>query len=390
MLRPTSAQTSSLNRAQKDAVEHGDGPLLVLAGAGSGKTRVITYRIVRLVERGVPPAAICALTFTNKAAAEMRSRVDRMLVGPSKPQAGRAAAGALTICTFHAFGLEVLSRERKALGGPFTIFDRGDQTALIKQLLREAGRDRTFDSEVVLARISSAKNALVAPERLRVREGDEYDQVTREIFPRYRDALRRYRAFDFDDLVCEVACLWRKLSDVRARWQERFLHVLVDEYQDTNRAQLEVLQLLCAARKNVCAVGDDDQSIYGWRGAEVRNILEFDRHFEGARVVKLEQNYRSTMPILAVANAVVARRRDSKWPKVLFTEATGGAPVRLGIAATADVEAAWVAREIRRFVRDLGKRRRDIAVLYRSNGQASAVEEALREQGIAHRVVGGM
>ncbi len=383
-----------LNRAQGEAVEHGDGPLLVLAGAGSGKTRVITHRIARLVERGVPARAIVALTFTNKAAGEMRDRVAAIL-GKAPAPSGRSGAArganarALVVSTFHSFGLMVLGREREAVGGRFTIFDQGDQTALVKQLLRDAGADRAYDAAAVLGRISNAKNSFLSAEELPEREGDAYDEITKTIYPRYQSALRQYRAFDFDDLVCEVARLWRDREDIRARWQGETLHVLVDEYQDTNRAQLEMLRLLCGERRNVCAVGDDDQAIYGWRGADVRNILDFERHFDGARVVKLEQNYRSYAPILAVANAVIAKRTDSKWRKELFTERAGGRSVRVAAAPTPEIEAAWVGREIRRLLREEGKRPRDIAVLYRSNGQSRLLEETLREQGVAHRVVGG-
>ncbi len=395
---PPTASPPRLNPAQRQAVEHGEGPLLVLAGAGSGKTRVITHRIARLIEQGVPSRAIVALTFTNKAAAEMRERVDAVFEGGRaakktgarkgrSPSAGDASAA--TICTFHAFGLMVLGREREAVGGRFTIFDQGDQTALVKQLLRDAGADRTYDASAVLARISNAKNAFLAADELPEHDGDAYDEITKVVFPRYQAALRQYRAFDFDDLVCEVARLWRERADVRARWQDAYLHVLVDEYQDTNRAQLEMLRLLCGERRNVCAVGDDDQAIYGWRGADVRNILEFERHFVGASVIKLEQNYRSRAPILAVANAVIAKRTDSKWRKVLFTERSGGGAVQVAVAQTPESEAGWVAREVRRLIRDEGKRPRDIAVLYRSNGQSRLLEETLREQGVSHRVVGG-
>jgi DNA helicase-2/ATP-dependent DNA helicase PcrA len=395
---PPTASPTRLNPAQRQAVEHGDGPLLVLAGAGSGKTRVITHRIARLIEQGVPARAIVALTFTNKAAGEMRERVSAVFEGARTAKGGTARKGrtrpaadasAATICTFHAFGLMVLGRERDAVGGRFTIFDQGDQTALVKQLLRDAGADRTYDAAAVLARISNAKNAFLAADQLPEHDGDAYDEITKVVFPRYQAALRQYRAFDFDDLVCEVARVWRERADVRARWQGEYLHVLVDEYQDTNRAQLEMLRLLCGERRNVCAVGDDDQAIYGWRGADVRNILEFEQHFVGASVVKLEQNYRSRAPILAVANAVIARRTDSKWRKVLFTERAGGSAVRVAVAQTPESEAAWVAREIRGMIRDEGMRPREIAVLYRSNGQSRLLEETLREQGVSHRVVGG-
>jgi DNA helicase-2/ATP-dependent DNA helicase PcrA len=383
----SSVPSPSLNPAQHEAVEHGEGPLLVLAGAGSGKTRVITHRIVRLIERGIPPQAIVALTFTNKAAGEMRERVSAMLSG--RPGARGAGGRALTVTTFHSFGLRVLEREREALGGAFTIFDQGDQISLVKQLLRAAGADRAYDAQAVLARISNAKNAFLPASDLPEREGDAYDEIAKLLYPRYQAALRQYKALDFDDLVCEVARLWRENDDARGRWRAKFLHVLVDEYQDTNRAQLEMLRLLAGAQGNVCAVGDDDQAIYGWRGADVRNILDFDGHFAGARVIKLEQNYRSTAPVLAVANAVIAKRVDAKWRKVLFTERPGGDKVKLAVAPTPEVEATWVGRQVRRLVREEGRRPRDVAVLYRSNGQSRLIEEALREQGIGHRVVGG-
>jgi DNA helicase-2/ATP-dependent DNA helicase PcrA len=376
-----------LNPAQRDAVEHGDGPVLVLAGAGSGKTRVITHRITRLVERGVPPAAIVALTFTNKAAGEMRERVARML-----GKGASSTARALTVSTFHSFGLGVLQRERSSVGGTFTIFDQGDTTSLVKQLLRAAGADRSYDAQAVLARISNAKNAFQSTEDLPDKEGDAYDEITKAIYPRYQAALRQYKAFDFDDLVCAVARLWQEDAAVRVRWQDKYLYVLVDEYQDTNRAQLEMLRLLCGEKRNVCAVGDDDQAIYGWRGADVRNILDFEGHFAGARVIKLEQNYRSRMSILSVANAVIAKRTDAKWRKVLFSDRGTGESnekVRVASASTPEVEATWVGRQIRRLLREDGKRASDVAVLYRSNGQSKLIEEALREQGVPHRVVGG-
>jgi superfamily I DNA/RNA helicase len=373
-----------LNRAQRNAVEHESGPLLVLAGAGSGKTRVITHRIVRLIERGIPPAAIVALTFTNKAAGEMRDRVTTML-----GKRAETSAQAPTIGTFHSFGLTVLACEREAIGGPFTIFDQGDQLSLVKQLLRAAGAERAYDAQAVLSRISSAKNAFLTAERMPERTGDAYDEIAKLLYPDYCAALRRYKAFDFDDLVCEVALLLVRSEEARARWQRKFLHVLVDEYQDTNKAQLELLRLLAGERRNVCAVGDDDQAIYGWRGADVHNVLDFEMHFPGARVVKLEQNYRSRAPILAVANAVIANRSDSKWRKELFTDRAGGENVIHAVAPTPEVEAGWVGREVRRLLREARVPAREVAVLYRSNAQSRVIEETLREQGIAHRVVGG-
>jgi DNA helicase-2/ATP-dependent DNA helicase PcrA len=392
-----------LNPAQREAIEHHTGPLLVLAGAGSGKTRVITERIARLIERGVPASAILALTFTNKAAGEMAERVAKIL--------GKKAASGATISTFHSFGLRVLEREKKALGGTFTIFDQGDCLALVKELLgridparllsssaprsvprvARAASDagRRFDAAAVAARISNAKNAFTAPEDFVPREGDEYDEVTQIVYPRYQAALRSFRAFDFDDLVCEVARIWSQRPDVLERWQKTYRYILVDEYQDTNRAQLELLRLLAAEHKNICVVGDDDQAIYAWRGADVRNILEFEDQFAGTRVVKLEQNYRSRAPILAVANAVIAKRTDARHKKVLFTDKPGGDKPLVVVAETPEAEAAWVAREARRQIQEERRRAREIAILYRSNGQAKLLEEALREQGVPHRVVGG-
>jgi superfamily I DNA/RNA helicase len=373
-----------LNPAQARAVGHRDGPLLVLAGAGSGKTRVITHRIAKLLESGIPANAIVAVTFTNKAAGEMRERIAQVL-GPR----GKKTALALTISTFHSFGLGVLTKERTALGGAFTIFDQGDAIGVVKDILRRIDAGKPFDASAVLSRISNAKNAMLAPEDFEEHEGDAYDEIAREAYPKYVEALRAYRAFDFDDLVCEVARLWKRRADILARWQERYRYVMVDEYQDTNRAQLDLLRMLAAGHRNICVVGDDDQSIYGWRGADVRNILEFEEHFPGAEVVKLEQNYRSRAPILAVANAVIAKRQDSKYRKTLFTDRAGGDVVQVGLAATPEIEAGWVAREIKRRHVDDKTPLREMAVLYRSNLQGKALEEALREHAVSYRVLGG-
>ena len=374
----------TLNPAQREAVEHFKGPMLVLAGAGSGKTRVITHRVARLIARGVPAKSITAVTFTNKAAAEMRERIAKT-VGDAR------VAKQLTISTFHSFGLGVLTRERATLGngGAFTIFDQGDSLGCVKELLSRIDYGKRFDAGEIASRISNAKNAFLAPEELPEREGDDYDAITKIVYPRYQSALNAFGAYDFDDLVCEVARVWKARPDVLARWQEKCPFLLVDEYQDTNRAQLEVLRLLAGESKNLCVVGDDDQSIYGCRGADVRNILDFDEHFPGAKIVKLEQNYRSVKPVLDVANAVIERRSDSKHRKVLFTDRAGGDKVQVRVAASPESEAQWVAIEIARTMRDEHVAPREIAVLYRSNGQAKALEEALREHTVPHRVVGG-
>ena len=387
-----------LNPAQKQAVEHQFGPLLVLAGAGSGKTRVITQRIVRLVERGVPEGAICALTFTNKAAGEMAERISHAL-GKGAPRKGKAPAsrrggatslGArpMTISTFHSFGLMVLGEERRKAKQPFTIFDQGDCLAALKEVMRTIDGGRRFDVPAIMARISNAKNAFQAPEDLPDSD-DPYEEITKIVYPRYQAALRAFSAYDFDDLVCEVARVWKERPDVLKRWQERFHFLLVDEYQDTNRAQLELLRLLAQGHKNICVVGDDDQSIYAWRGADVRNILDFEEHFAGATVVKLEQNYRSVKPIISVANAVIAKRVDVRHRKVLFTEKDSNTKVLLGAAPSPDAEAAYVVRELKRKMRDEGMRPKQAAVLYRSNGQAKLLEEQLRSEGVPYRLVGG-
>ncbi len=384
-----------LNPAQARAVEHQNGPLLILAGAGSGKTRVITQRIARLLERGIPPSAILALTFTNKAAGEMNERVRANAAGRGDDASARRSKRPpldprqVTITTFHSFGLGVLTRERAAVGGSFTIFDQGDCLGAVKEILRTIDAGRRLDAPAILARISNAKNAFLTTDDLPDREGDEYDEITRLVFPRYEAALRGFRAFDFDDLVCGTARLWRDRPDVLARWRERFRYILVDEYQDTNRAQLELLLQLAGEHRNICVVGDDDQSIYAWRGADVRNILEFEDQFPGAVVVKLEQNYRSRAPIIAVANAVIAKKSDQRHQKVLFTERGGDAKVRAAVAPTPEVEAAWVARQVDDLVRGDHVRASEVAVLYRSNGPSAALEEALRERGSAHRVLGG-
>jgi len=368
-----------MNPAQQEAVEHQNGPLLVLAGAGSGKTRVITHRIARLLERGVPAHMVCALTFTNKAAGEMAERVHGIVRG----------AKGLVISTFHSFGLMVLGREKKSLGGTFTIFDQGDCLALVKDLMSRTDAGRAFDAAAVATRISNAKNAFLSPEELMERPGDDYDEITKVIYPKYQSSLRSFKAYDFDDLVCEVARLWKSRDDIRDRWQKEFLYVLVDEYQDTNRAQFEVLRLLTERHKNICVVGDDDQSIYAWRGADVRNILDFEEHYPGAKIVKLEQNYRSASPILAVANAVIAKRADSKYKKFLFTDKPGGEKVKIGVAPSPESEAQYVAKEMRRLIREENRKPKDLAVLYRSNGQAKVIEEQLREHGVPYRMIGG-
>ncbi len=374
--------TKGLNPEQRAAVEHGEGPLLVLAGAGSGKTRVITHRVANLMEAGVGGEAILAVTFTNKAAGEMRERLQRM-VGP--------AARAVTMSTFHALGLsmlrEELGRGRKGKGARFVIYDTGDQLACLRTLAGRLRLRRTYDLEAVLARISAWKNAFVEPGA--TPEGDDdYAQVAAIFYPAYEEALRALAAVDFDDLVVRPTRMLEREPACRERWAGRFRHVLVDEYQDTNGSQLRMLRALAGGHRNLCVVGDDDQAIYGWRGAEVRHILEFERDFAPCKVVALERNYRSVARVLELANAVIAGNA-ARHPKRLVPTREAGPAVRLVVLEDGDAEAAWVAEEIEARLRERRFRPGQVAVLYRSNRLAQALETGLRAQRVPYRVLGG-
>ncbi|HET6612522.1 MAG TPA: UvrD-helicase domain-containing protein, partial [Kofleriaceae bacterium] len=359
---------TGLNPPQREAVEISGGPLLVVAGAGSGKTRVITHRIAHLLAAGIPPTAICALTFTNKAAAEMRARIAALIGDP-------AAAKKLTIGTFHALGLTILKAEKKALGlsRGFTIYDTADQLGVIRELLRKIATDRRYDVRAILARISLAKNTFAAPGHIPNPSDEgpgssptgEYDLITAEVYPRYQEALAAYAAFDFDDLICAPLALFDRDPEASARWRRRFHHVLVDEFQDTNRAQLAFVRHLVADHDNLFAVGDADQSIYRWRGADPKNIDLLEKAFPALRVVVLDQNYRSTPTILAGANAVIAHNTHRR-EKNLWSDRAPGEPITVAVAADPGAEAQFVAAEIEALVAD-GRRRSDIAVLYRSN-----------------------
>ena len=373
---------STLNPPQREAVTTTEGPLLVLAGAGSGKTRVIAHRVAWLLQQGVDPDAILAVTFTNKAAGEMRERV-AALAGPPGVD--------VFVSTFHSFGLWLLGEEHRAAGLPrrFAICDAGDQAALVKRAMREVRvDDRSFDAGRVLALVSRAKNE--GKKRIVPRpegQGDDYDLVAAEVYPRYEQALRAQRAVDFDDLIVRPVELLAGDPALRAKYQARFRYVLVDEYQDTNVAQLELLKQLGGERRNVCAVGDDDQAIYGWRGAEVRNILRFERHFPGAKEVRLEQNYRSTGHILACANGVIGKNAHRKAKRLWTAEGPGDRVKVLAFEQEED-EARFVAEQIAR-QRGEGRPFDHFAVLYRLNAQSRPIEEALREAQMPHVVHGG-
>jgi superfamily I DNA/RNA helicase len=373
-----------LNSAQQQAVEHGDGPLLILAGAGSGKTRVITQRIASLIGRGVRPSSIVAVSFTNKAATEMAERM--------VPLVGSARAGRIRMSTFHRFGLTLLKEEARAadLDGRFVIFDQADSIGVVKEILRESYHGtaaRRFDPMAVLARISNWKAAMVAP--CDVAESDfDYDTAARDAYPEYEARLRAMRALDFDDLICRPVRLLRENPDVRSRWQRKIAHLLVDEFQDTSGVQLQLVKLLANRTRNVCVVGDDDQSIYSWRGADVGNILEFESHFPGATLVKLEKNYRSRAPILEVANAVIAGSEGRRHSKRLHAAREGGDAVRICSSESPRGEAQFVTREIGGLCKEHVPPEQ-IAVLYRSNLQARLIEEELTAAGIPYRLFGG-
>jgi DNA helicase-2/ATP-dependent DNA helicase PcrA len=373
---------ADLNPAQREAVLHVDGPLLVVAGAGSGKTRVLTHRVAHLIEaHGIKPNEILAITFTNKAATEMRERLERML---------GYTARAIWILTFHAACGRMLRREAERLGyrSNFTIYDQADQVRLVKACLEELGKDpKRFTPRGIHSQISNAKNQLITPDEYTARVSSFWDQTVAEVYELYQRRLFRSNAVDFDDILMLTVQVLERFPEARERWQTAFRHVLVDEYQDTNHAQYRFLQLLAEKHRNVFAVGDPDQSIYAFRGADIRNILDFERDFGGAGVVALEQNYRSTNRILEAANAVIDNNRDRK-PKRLWSELGEGDPVEVVEVEDEHAEARFVAAEIARQV-ESGTSASEIAVFYRTNAQSRVLEDVLVRQGVPYQVIGG-
>ena len=378
-----------LNPQQRLAVETTEGPLLILAGAGSGKTRVITYRIAHLIENvGVSPDAILAVTFTNKAAAEMAERVEKLVGGSLLRQPW--------ISTFHSFCVRVLRRDIEALKDgfrrDFVIYDESDQQLVVKAAMRRLGLDdKQMKPSAVLARISWAKNHMRDPIEVYQSSADPKSERVAHIYEIYRQELRKANALDFDDLLLEAVRLLREATEVRERYQRRFEYILVDEYQDTNRPQYELMRLLAGARHNLCVVGDEDQSIYSWRGADIRNILEFEQDFPEAKIVRLEQNYRSTQNILQAASAVVANNVRRKG-KTLWTSRQGGTKLGYYEAPDGENEALFVADVINKYAQEGAlSEGRDAraAVLYRTNSQSRLFEEALRRYGLKYHVVGG-
>ncbi|MDQ4131271.1 MAG: exodeoxyribonuclease V subunit gamma, partial [Actinomycetota bacterium] len=379
---PPDALLEGLNEAQREAVIHGEGPLLILAGAGSGKTRVLTHRIAHLLQSGRAQAGeILAITFTNKAAEEMRERVGALV--------GRRAR-AMWVMTFHSACARMLRAEAQRLGytSGFSIYDEADSLRLVKRCLEELDVDtKRFPPRGIRRQISDSKNALLDAAGYRERISSFFEQTAADVYGLYERRLHAANAMDFDDLLLRCVNLLELFGEVRERHQRSFRHILVDEYQDTNRAQYRWLQLLAGERRNLCVVGDDDQSIYRFRGADIRNILDFEDDFPDARVIRLEQNYRSTQTILSAANAIVAHNRARK-AKALWTDLGEGEPVRVRELQDEHAEARFVAGEVERLV-DEGGSRDEVAVFYRTNAQSRVLEDTLVRYGVAYQVIGG-
>lgn len=374
---------ADLNEEQREAALYFDGPLLILAGAGSGKTRVLTYRIALLVgNRGVDTARILAITFTNKAAEEMRGRIHD-LVGPR--------SGAIWVSTFHSACSRILRRESERLGyrRGFVIYDDEDQLRLIGHIMRDRNIDtKRFTPRLVRSLIEDAKNEMIDPDAYAKKVGDELTEVVGDVYSAYQSQLMRNNAMDFNDLLLNAIAVFELYPMVLEHYQERFSFVNVDEYQDTNPAQYRLVRLLADRHRNLCVVGDDDQGIYSWRGADLRNILEFERDYPDARVVRLERNYRSSRNILEAANHVVSHI-GSRKEKRLWTEREEGELIGYFRAPTGDDEASFVAVEASRLIEEKGYENRDIAVFYRTNAQSRIFEERLLRFGLPYKIVGG-
>jgi DNA helicase-2/ATP-dependent DNA helicase PcrA len=373
-----------LNPAQRDAVEHIDGPLLIVAGPGSGKTRVITHRIAYLVKNvGISPGRIAAVTFTNRAAREMRLRLDNLLGGRAKQ---------LTAGTFHGMCVMILRRDGEAIGLPkdFVIMDGDDQLQLIKSSMELSEVDpKKFPPRSILNAISSAKTQLLGPEGVAQRANGYYDEIVQRIYAQYQAELTRSHGVDFDDLLSKTIELFRRAPEVRDKWRERYIHLMVDEFQDTNTAQYEIAKELAAKYQNLAVVGDPDQSIYSWRNADIRNILSFKQDYPTAKIVNLSENYRSTGTILSAARAVISSN-SQRLKQDLFTNNEKGRPITVTEAHTEDEEAQFVIQEVDRLTRDDGFSLRDCVVTYRVNAQSRALEEACLRYGVPYKLIGGV
>ena len=376
---------STLNPQQQEAVYHTEGPLLILAGAGSGKTRVLTHRIAYLIDKkGINPWNILAITFTNKAASEMRERVDKIVGFGSE---------SVWVSTFHSTCVRILRRYIDRLGYDtrFAIYDTEDQKTLMKEVCRKLNIDTKKTKErSLLAQISHAKDELITPDEMELNAGGDFvKKKVAEVYREYQAALRRNNALDFDDLIVKTVELFQNCGDVLENYQERFRYIMVDEYQDTNTVQFELIRLLAMKYKNLCVVGDDDQSIYKFRGANIYNILNFEKHFEDAKVIKLEQNYRSTQNILDAANSVISNNVGRK-DKRLWTDNGAGDRITFEQLESGFEEADYVARSIARLVRKGEARYKDCAVLYRTNAQSRLFEEKFIAANIPYKIVGGV
>jgi DNA helicase-2/ATP-dependent DNA helicase PcrA len=388
-IEPDLSFVEDLNPEQREGATYTGGPLLILAGAGSGKTRCLTYRFAYLVRRfDLTPDRVLAITFTNKAAREMRGRVERLLGLPPSTHFG----GPLWVSTFHSTSARLLRRygEEVGLGPNFAIYDMDDQLALMKQIVAQENWDETrWPPGGFLAAIGRAKDELLGPDDLAASSDDLRQERTARAYSLYQDLLRRNNAVDFDDLICKTVLLLRKAPKVLAELRGRFLHVLVDEYQDTNHAQYVLTDLLAAGHRNLCVVGDDDQSIYRWRGADIRNVLEFEQDYPDAKVIRLERNYRSTSTILAAANGVIShngRRKD----KTLWTSNDAGDPVIYYLAEDEREEAEFVAGEILGARNSQGLPLRSFAILYRTHAQSRVFEEVLVRKAVPYQIIGGV
>ena len=372
-----------LNKEQREAVKHTEGPLLVMAGAGSGKTRVLTHRIAYLMsEKDVAPRNILAITFTNKAAREMKDRV-RRLVG--------AEGEYMWVSTFHSMCVRILRRDidRIGINRNFTILDSGDQLSVVKQVLKNINLDpKQFDPRAMLGQISAAKNELITPEAYNEKVGDFFTRQVGKVYSAYQNMLRKNQSLDFDDLIMETITLFRRVPEVLEYNQRRFQYIHVDEYQDTNHAQYFLVKLLASRFQNLCVVGDSDQSIYRWRGADIANILSFEKDYPAARTIFLEQNYRSTKSILQAANKVIENNSGRK-PKNLWTENPDGKKIHYFQGSTEQEEALFITEKIQTLRREEGISPNDIAILYRTNAQSRAVEDTLMKSGVSYQMVGG-
>ncbi len=387
-------ELNRLNAQQREAVLHTEGPLLILAGAGSGKTRVLTIRTAYLIHKGIPANHVLAVTFTNKASREMKERVSSILKRVADQTAITRSKGPV-ISTFHSLCLAILRREIERLGyrKDFTIYDTSDQLSLLRGILTEVKfADRSFKVEDVMERISKSKNDVpvtIDKHASKKAKEDDIDNISEYLYPKYLEALKSFNALDFDDLILFTLRLFREHPEVLKKYQDRFRYIMVDEYQDTNRAQYDFVGLLAGERKNLCVVGDDDQSIYAWRGASLSNILDFEQDFPGTTVVRLEQNYRSYGNILKAANGVI-RSNQRRMEKSLWTNQADGPEVMLYKASGGDEEAEWVASRIQQIKYEQKLSFEDFAVIYRANVFSRQFEQAMRKLYIPYSVVGGM